>query len=108
TRAPVPRDRLANSLTRRVFPTPASPPTMMADGRPRPAAARAGSSAESWPDRPTRTGLDTCSPTGANMPVTRAESHAASGRLGPYGYSGSLMAVAVLVDRYLIRPLAGR
>jgi hypothetical protein len=34
----------------------------------------------------------------------------AQGRAGPYRYrySGSLMAVAVRVDRYLIRPLVGR
>jgi hypothetical protein len=36
--------------------------------------------------------------------------HKGSGPGGPhrYRYSGSLMAVAVRVDRYLIRPLVGR
>ncbi len=110
TRAPVPRDRSANSLTSRDFPTPASPPTMTADGWPRPTAASAASSAESWPDRPTRTGLDTRGSTSASMPAIPAESHAVAGPGGPpnrYGYPGSLMAVAVLVDRYLTRLLAG-
>jgi hypothetical protein len=53
----------ANSLTRRDFPTPASPPTMMTDGRPRVASASAVSSAASCPARPTRTGLVICAAT---------------------------------------------
>jgi hypothetical protein len=44
---------------------------MTVDGLPRPASASAESSAESSPDRPTRTGLDTRGTTQASMPAPR-------------------------------------
>ena len=83
TRAPAPRDRSANSQTSRDFPTPASPPTITADGLPRPTSARALSSAESWPERPTGTGLDTRGFTPVSMPGTRAKAHARTGLADP-------------------------
>ena len=56
---------------------------MTADGLPRPTSARALSSAESWPERPTRTGLDTRGFTPVSMPGTRAKAHARTGLADP-------------------------
>ena len=60
--APAPRDRSANSMISRDFPTPASPPTITVDGPPRTAPASAVSSAASGPERPTSTGLTPAMP----------------------------------------------
>src|SRR5882762_9667481 len=51
--------RAVSSLTSRVFPIPASPPTMTTPPSPRSAASRASSSAESSDSRPMRVGQST-------------------------------------------------
>src|SRR5215472_11239185 len=56
TMHPSRRARLARALTRRVFPIPASPPTMTTPPSPRSDESSASSSADSSASRPTRTG----------------------------------------------------
>jgi hypothetical protein len=62
TRVPFPTCRAATSVTGRVLPTPASPPTSSIAAAPPPACSSAPSRASSSRARPTKAGLVTCPP----------------------------------------------